>query len=242
MISSASKSPKSVLERAFHDTYSLEMKEVFGDLDLALGTYRKAVSAVIPDLTRVAWNLKKDELRKSAPTVTRRKFIYNISRASYRKQWAGKYKGPGLGARILAFFIRILPKVGPLKALSFKPPTRQTATLFELSFNRTLDEYRSLLAETSAGKLKLDDRDFDTGKPTRPGEYRLADDAYATLVQKLAEKPEAEIDAAVLANVLEFYRDPQAPYATKKNPKEWQKVMAAVDKLRAASRPQKPSE
>ena len=230
---------KELLERAFHDTYSLELKDVFSDLDLALGTYRKAVSGVIPELTRVAWNMKKDELVKATPSVTRRKFVYNISRASYRKEWDRKYKGPGLGARILAFFLRILPKFGPLKALSFKTPTRQTASLFELSFDRTLDEYRGLLTDTSAGKLKLDDRDFDTGKPTSPGEYRLADDAYATLVQKLADKPPSEIDAALLANVLGFYRDPQAPYATKKDPKQWQKVMAAVDKLRAAGRPLK---
>uniref|UniRef100_Q025L8 Phospholipase C/D domain-containing protein n=1 Tax=Solibacter usitatus (strain Ellin6076) TaxID=234267 RepID=Q025L8_SOLUE len=233
---------KEVLERAFHDTYSLELHDVFGDLDLALGTYRKAVSGVIPELTRVAWNLKKDELVKATPSMTRRKFVYNISKASYRKEWHGKYKGPGLGARILAFFIRILPKIGPLKALSFKPPTKQTATLFELSFNRALDEYRGLLTETSAGRLKLDDRDFDTGKPTRPGEYRLADNAYATLVQKLAEKPPAEIDAALLANVLEFYRDPQAPNAVKKDPKEWRKVMSAVDKLRAIGGPAKASD
>ena len=56
---------KGVLERAFRDTYSLELKDVFGDLDLALGTYRHAVSAVIPEMTRVAWNLKKDDLAKA---------------------------------------------------------------------------------------------------------------------------------------------------------------------------------
>jgi hypothetical protein len=227
---------KEVLERAFHDTYSLELKDVFGDLDLALGTYRKAVSAVIPELTRVAWNLKKDELVKATPSLTRRKFVYNISRANYHKQWDGKYKGPGLGARILAFFIRILPKVGPLSALAFKPPTQQTATFFEDSFNRAFDEYRVLLAATAAGTLKLDDRDFDTGKPTRPGEYRLADDAYSKLAQKLADKPPAEIDAALLANVLDFYRDPQAPFATKKDPKQWQKLLAALEKLRTGAR------
>jgi hypothetical protein len=224
---------KEVLERAFRDTYTLELKDVFSDLDLALGTYRKAVSAVIPELTRVAWNLKKDDLVKATPSLTRRKFVYNISRASYRKQWNGKYKGPGLGARVLAFFIRILPKVGPLKALAFKAPTAQTATLFESSFNRALAEYRTLLTEQGAGKLKLDDRDFDTGKPTRPGEYRLADDAYAKLAEKLADKE--SIDPALLQNVLEFYRDPQAPYATRKNPADWQKLQAALEKLRSRS-------
>jgi hypothetical protein len=228
---------KEVLERAFRDTYSLELKDVFGDLDLALGTYRKSVSAVIPELTRVAWNIRKDDLVKAKPSLTRRKFVYNLSKASYRKEWDGKYKGPGFGARVLAFFIRILPKIGPLKALAFKPPTKQTAALFETSFNRTLDEYRSLLTAAGAGHLTLDDRDFDTGKPTRPGEYRLADDAYAKLAEKLAEKEVASIDAAVLKNVLEFYRDPQAPYATRHDPKEWQKVQAALGKLRSGGHP-----
>src|SRR5262249_31217273 len=44
-----------LLERAFRKTYSLEITDVFGDLDLALNTYRKAVSAVIPIMTRAAW-------------------------------------------------------------------------------------------------------------------------------------------------------------------------------------------
>jgi hypothetical protein len=223
---------REVLERAFRDTYSLELKNVFGDLDLALGTYRSSVSAVIPALTRVAWNIKKDELARAERSASRRKFVYNLSKASYRKEWGGKYKGPGLGTRILAFFIRILPKIGPLKALAFKPPTRQTASLFELSFDRTLAEYRGLLAEEEKGSLKLDDRDFDTGKPTTPGEYRLADNAYATLAEKLADRNVAEVDAGLLKNVLEFYRDPQAPYATKKDPKEWIKLQTALEKLR----------
>ena len=32
---------KPLLERSFHDTYGLEPEEVFGDFDLALGTYRR---------------------------------------------------------------------------------------------------------------------------------------------------------------------------------------------------------
>ncbi len=211
---------KEVLERAFRDTYSLELKDVFGDLDLALGTYRRSVSAVIPELTRVAWNIKKDELEQGERSTSRRKFVYNLSKASYRKEWNGKYKGPGFGARVLAFFIRILPKIGPLKALAFKPPTKQTASLFELSFDRTMTEYRGLLEEEGKGTLKLDDRDFDTGKPTIPGEYRLADNAYATLTEKLADKKPDEVDAALLQEVVPGVLpagSASAQYATKKD-------------------------
>jgi hypothetical protein len=186
---------------------------------------------VIPELTRVAWHIKKDELGQAQPAVSRRKFVYNISRASYRKEWNEKYRQPGIGARILAFFIRILPKIGPLKALSFQPPTPQTAALFERSFDRTLDEYRQLLADESAHKLVLEDRDFDTGKLTRPCEYRLADDTYSKLARQLAQKEPSAIDPTLLKNVLTFYRDLQLPYATKKSPRDWEQTLAALDKL-----------
>jgi hypothetical protein len=223
---------KEVLERAFHDTYSLEMKDVFGDLDLALGTYRHAVSGMMPEMTRVAWNLKKDELRKSQPRVNRRAFVYNLSKASYRKDWDGKYQEPGIGARFLSFLIRILPKIGPLKALSFTPPTPQTAKMFEDSFDRTLTEYRRLLADQGAGRLQLPNRDFDTGNLTAPNEYSLADNTYAKLVRTLEEKHPDAVDLKLRAVVLDFYRNLDQPFATKKDPQAWQSTLTALAKLK----------
>jgi hypothetical protein len=225
---------KSLIERAFHDTYSMELKDVFKNLDLALGTYRHTVSAIIPTMTKAAWNLKKKELIKSDPGITRQKFIYNLSRANYHKDWDGEYRKPGIGARILAFFMRILPKVGPLKALSFKAPTAQTEKLFETSFDKTLDEYRALLSEQQRKQLTLQAMDFDTGKPTRPGEYKLADDTYAKLAIKLADEDPSTLDPAVRKDVLAFFANMDAPFATKKDPKEWEKTVAAVEKLRSA--------
>jgi len=228
---------KDVLQRAFVRTYSLELKDVFGDLDLALGTYRRAVSVLIPEMTRIAWHLKKDELAasKQSMTVNKRQFVYNLSRAGYRKEWKGQYREPGIGARILAFLMRVLPKVGPLKALAFKPPTAQTLNLFETSFNRTLTEYRSLLAQESAGRLALEDRDFDTGLPTRPTEYRLADDAYAKLARELSKKDVTSINPEMLRDLLAFYRDPNLAYATRKDRKKWQETLAAIEKLRGTA-------
>jgi hypothetical protein len=225
---------KEVLDRAFRDTYSLELNDVFGDLDLALGTYRRAVGTVIPAITRVAWNQRKDDLIKADSTITRRRFVYNLSRAGYRKEWAGKYRAPGIGTRILGFIIRILPKIGPLKVLSFKPPTPQTENLFQVSFDRTLAEYRRLLADAGADRLSLANLDFDTGRPTRPGEYRLADEAYAKLARKLADRDPAAIDPKLRQDVLGFFSDLSQPFTTKKNAKEWMKTVAAIEKLRAA--------
>jgi hypothetical protein len=226
---------KELLERAFKDTYGLEMKDVFKNLDLAIGTYRHTVSAIIPEMTKVAWKLKKDELTKAQPGLSRRKFVYNLSRASYHKEWDGEYEKPGIGARILAVLFRILPKIGPLKALSFRAPTPQTDRLFQESFNKTLDSYRELLKVENARQLQLTNRDFDTGEVTRPGEYKMADKAYSKLAVKLADKEPAAIDPKLRDNILAFFKDLNQPYATKDDPKEWQATVAAVEKLRAGS-------
>ena len=76
---------KPLLERAFQETYSLELKDVFGALDLAIGTYRKTVSGLIPKMTEVAWTLKKDDIAKTQPGITREEFLYNLSLAEYEK-------------------------------------------------------------------------------------------------------------------------------------------------------------
>jgi hypothetical protein len=223
-----------LLARAFYDTYGLQLTDVFKDLDRAVGTYRHAVSSIIPEMTRVAWNMHKDELRKAKPGLTRNHYVYNLSRASYRKEWHQKYQEPGIGTRILAGVIRVLPKVGPLKALDFRAPTPATEQLFEKSFDATLATYRDLLHQAAAGPPQLPNRDFDTGELTRPGEYRMADDTYAQLAVELAESGEAAPDPALRQNVLAFFSDLNRPFATKRDKKNWQKTVAAVGKLKTS--------
>ena len=122
-ITSALRFRKEVLDRAFQETYCVKLDDIFTNYDLALGTYRHAVGSIIPKMTKVAWQTKKDEIMQSDPSMTRQKFLYHLSRSSYRKRWGKTYEQPTIGERILAFVIRILPKVGPLSALSFRMPT-----------------------------------------------------------------------------------------------------------------------
>ena len=225
---------KGVLERAFHDTYSLDLTDLFSDLDRALGTYRHAVSGVIPTMTKVAWDMKKGDLKKTNPQMRRREYIYAISGASYRKEWPERYSRPGIGATVLALFIRIVPKVGPLAVLSFKAPTPQTEKLFEASFDRTLEEYRRCLREQGEGTLQLADLDLDTGAPVRRGDYWMADASYAQLAIRLAQRDAASVDPNVSASVLEFFRDTSLPNGVKeRDPKQWQRTLAAIYTLRS---------
>ena len=201
---------KPVLERAFADTYSLELKDQFRSIDLALGTYRYTVSQVIPELTAAAWSTKKADIQKLQAGMTRSKFVYRLKSASYRKEWNEQYEKPGPAARLLALFFRLIPKVGPFKALGFKVPTPETEKLFEASFNGVMERYQALLADLKANRLKLANDNFDTGKPTRLGEYRMADDTYAELLQHLA-KSKLNPTPELRANVLAFYGTSEPP-------------------------------
>jgi hypothetical protein len=132
--------------------------------------------------------------------------VYNLSRASYHQEWGRQYERPGPGARFLAFLLRLIPRVGPFKALSFKPPTPEADQLFMKSFNATVAQYRALLAQLRAGReLQLTNTNFDTGKPSHIGDYRMADDAYSKLLEKLKEKKFETVDEPLRANLLAFF-------------------------------------
>jgi len=220
-----------VLERAFEDTYGMKLSEVFDSVSLAIGSYRHAVSSTIPAMTRVAWQMKKSEIVKDAPGAVRKKFLYNLSRASYRKEWGREYQQPGIGSRILAFVLRLLP-VGHARALRFETPTPAVEKLFMASFNATLNHYRELLSELQAGQLKLPNENFDVGAITGAGSYRLGDRAYAQLLDKLAGRY-ADTPPELRRDILAFYGDLSAPISTKNDSREWTKVMQELDDLKA---------
>lgn len=225
---------KPLLERAFQDTYNIPLSSVFGDLDKAIGSYRYTVHSTIPKAVKVAWVLKKDEIQKGTPGITRNKFLYNMSRASYRKRWGKNYQSPGPGTRVVAFVVKLVPKVGPLKALSLRMPTPQAEAMFRDSFNKALDQYQHLLDDEHGGHLNLTNRNFDTGSPTRPGAYFMADKAYARLVDDLAKDHFKIISPEMKSNILAYYQDPTAPIDTKNNARAWERLNQELNELKSA--------
>src|SRR5579864_2089768 len=169
---------KPVLERAFLDTYGMRIEQVFFNIDLAIGSYRRAVGTVLPALTKIAWKLKSQDIRKDDPSMTRKKFLYNLSRSSYEKSWGATYERPTLRSRMLAEFFQIVPRVGPFKALAFKRLTPETEKLYMAGFNASIDRYREMLAGVGAGRLNLPNDNFDVGTATKAGQYTLTDGAY----------------------------------------------------------------
>ncbi len=223
---------KPLLERAFLETYHLKLEDVLGDEDLAIGSYRRGVSKIIPEMTRVALLSRKDEIVRETPNFNRKKFLYYLSRTQYRKEWGTVYRKPGLGTRILAFFLKIVPKVGPFKAVNFKIPNQQTEDMYITSVNQTVEEYGRLLRAVNAKNLDLPNLDFDTGKESTVGEYSLADKTCARLVDDLSNKADKPAPAELRANVLHFFAAPQAPKSWK-DAKSWDKLQDQLAKLKA---------
>ncbi len=232
---------KPVLERAFQETYGIPLSDVISDEDLAIGTFRRAIGTVIPEMTRVALVTRRKEIVSETPNFRARQFRYYLSRASYQKEWGRTYKRPGFGTRLLAFLFRFVPKIGPFKALDIKVPTQKTEDLYIASVDKTIENYTQLLHESSAGDLQLPNTDFDTGHDTRAGEYKLTDDAYARLLDQLAGHNFDQVSPGLRANILAFYSDPNAPIATKKKPAAWQKTQDELERLRTLPNPQQPA-
>jgi hypothetical protein len=221
-----------LLEQAFQETYGLDLKTVLKDEAKVLGSYRRDVSTLIPKATRIAWALKKDDIVKTAPTMTKKKFLYNLSRASYEKNWGFEYTKPTFGEKCAAFFVKLIPKIGPLKVLKISKPTPETEHMFEASFNAALDRYRVLLGQVRTGAPPdVPNHNFDTGEPTPPGLYFMNDDAHAKLLEALAKQDFAGASTEVRAELLRFYGDMTAQFATKSKPKDWIRVVAALQQL-----------
>src|SRR5579863_1031071 len=224
---------KDLLERVFPVIYGMQLKDVLPHEDLAIGSFRYSVSTLIPHMTQVALRTHKKQIMKEVPNFQKQKFIYRLSRADYEKAWGKNYQRAGFGVRLLAVLLKIIPKVGPLKALDFNIPTAKTENLYFTSINATVDQYGSLLKEVRARTIKLPDDDLDSGKPTVAGEYTLADDTYAKMLSQLADKKFNATTVALQKNVLDFYANASASNETKKDPGKWQKVQANLDALKS---------
>lgn len=227
----------SLLERAFYDTYGLKLTDVMPNEQLAIGTYRRSVSGIIPEMTKVAILVKGDELKREIPNFNRQRFLYRLSKADYNKSWGSGYQNPGPGAHFLAVLFKVAPKVGPLRAMDFKDPTSKTEDLYFKSVDQTIDRFGKALGEVKNRDLQAPNIDLDTGKPTQRGEYPLADATYRELLDGLSYDHFNHMDDALRKNILDFYEGFGFPKPGTRIDKcvaqRWQKTWVELTQLRA---------
>lgn len=122
-------------------------------------------------MTRVPWQMKKDSIVKEVPGATRKKFLFNLARSSYEREWGTEYHRPGFRTRVVTWLLKLVPKSGLFRSLAFRSPTPEVEKMFMASFNATVDNYRILLASVDAGNLHLANRNFDLGTRASAGQY-----------------------------------------------------------------------
>ena len=222
---------KPLLERVFPAVYGVELTDVLTHEDLAIGSYRFAVSRMIPQMTKIALRTHKKDMAKETPNFAKEKFLYRLSRSDYEKEWGKDYKKDGFKTRVFSMLLRYMPKIGPFKALAFNSPTARTEDMYFKSINTTVDQYRIYLQQIRAGTLELANCDFDTGKETKAAEYSLTDETYAQLLAQLADRKFDRTSPDLRNNILSFYSDLSLPVETKKDAARWQSVLSSLDQL-----------
>jgi hypothetical protein len=226
---------KPLLERTFPIVYGMELKDVLTHEDLAIGSYRFAISRMIPQMTQIALRTHEKDMMREQPTFAKKKFLYRLSRSDYEKAWGKDYTKADFGTRVWSVLLRYVPKIGPFKALAFNNPTPQTEEMYFKSINTTVDQYRIYLKQVGAGTLELPNADFDTGEETKAAEYSLTDDTYAQLLDQLAKGKFSETSPELRDNILKFYSDLSAPIETKKDGGRWQNLIASLEQLKSVT-------
>lgn len=183
---------KPVFERAFFDTYGVPLNQVLTKEDLAIGTYRKTISTLVPKMTQVAVADYGKKMQQADPTIVPKKLIYRVNKADYQKSFGNSYHRPGAGTRFLAFMLKLIPKIGPLKDLDLRVPSADAQKTFLAGMDTVVDHYQQSLNQLAAEppnhpSIKLPSLDLDTGKPTAPAEYPLADQTYARYLALLVK-------------------------------------------------------
>lgn len=225
---------KPLLERAVLRTYGLQLDEALGNVDLAVGTFRRAVSRVIPEMTRAALTAYHPKTVRDNRDSAERLFLYNLSRAQYEREWGKGYRKPGFFGRALGVLMRCIPKIGIFSGLAFVLPTPQTDDLYFQSVNLTVNDCHGLLRQAANGDLRFPNTDCDTGRPTAAGEYAISDETHARLLEALVKGGLENVPSDLRADILAYFDSGERlPRRTHKEQMAWQRTAEELEALRA---------
>ena len=234
---------KPVMERAFRQTYGIEMKQIFLSVDASVAMFRFAVNQLLPAAARAAWYHKHDEIKELSPRARRGDSLYHNNRRQYRREFGHDYERPGFGARLIAGVLRVLPKIGPLKPYAFTLPDAAGNAQFHRSYQASLARFGTLVREQPADTtqtLPLADTNLDTGEPTHPTAYVLADQTYGELLCQLHRRDFEHLTPALRAALLSYFangipvptretdRDNDNARKAKKNRRKTEEALAAL--------------
>ena len=226
--------PTAQLATAFYETYGLS--EDFSKARsrrINVGGFRFAVRSFIPRIAYALTVLHRSRMPADSTSLDVQKLADEVARVAADNNWDQYRKKAGIGTYSLAGVIYVLPKIGPLKMLAIKGPTDKTEEEYVRSVNQSTEALSSMLARFDKPTRTLPNRDLDSGADVQPGAYRLTDDTYAKLLDRLVADPHHTVPPGLKSDIVNYYADPHAPIYTKKNPQKWARVQTDLQTLRS---------
>jgi Zinc dependent phospholipase C len=226
--------PNGQLATAFYETYGLS--EDFSKARsrrINVGGFRFAVRSFLPRIAYALTVLHRGRMPADSTSPDLQKLADEVAQVAAENNWDHYRKKAGIGTYSLAGVIYVLPKIGPLKMLAIKGPTDKTEEEYVRSVNQSTEALSSMLARFGKPTRTLPNRDLDSGADVQPGAYRLTDDTYAKLLDKLVADPHHTVPPGLKSDIVNYYADPHAPIYTKKNPQKWARVQTDLQTLRS---------
>lgn len=230
------KVPREFLERVFQETYGLKLDDLFVNYDVALNTYRWGFRTLIHEGTGIAWQLYRQDIESLRPGIKRKQFVQGMSRADFVKQFGRAFLEPSYFVQFIGWFGNLVPNVGPLKRLPFKPLPDNVKQFYFRAYLNALDQYLKEVSAAETGKMVLPNLILDTGEQAHAGTYAPADKAYAELLDHHAKDHFAHVPKALADDMLGHFRDRDAALSFEDSQKRRAEIVLELNEFQAAVR------
>ncbi len=226
--------PVPLLTRAFYDTYGLDITKVLQHSKPDLRGYRYSVRTLLPSVAYAETLLHGSHFAPDVPSPALDTLNQDVAHLSAANNWPAYRSHPGFGTHLLAGFIVILPKFGPLSGLKIKVPSPAAKQHYLDSLVKTTTVMRQILAQATKSD-RLPNLDLDTGLDVQPGTYSLEDYTYADLLHAVASTPETPVPFGIKHDLLAYFSDLDKVVSLKQKPTLLAQVQADLPILQTIS-------
>ena len=226
--------PVPLLTRAFYDTYGLDLAKVLHQKNPNLRGYRFAVRALLPRVAYAETLIYHGRFPPDVPSASLDAINLDVANLAAANNWKAYHTRSGVGTYLMAGFIFVLPKVGPLSDLSLRGPVPKAKQDYLDSVVKTTIRFRQMLAHATSSD-GIPNQDLDTGLDVFPGTYPLEDYTYADLLHKMTRDPASPIPFGIKRDLLAYFADLDKVVYLKKKPKMLSQVQAELPILKTIS-------
>ena len=228
------KVPKDFLNRVFKETYGLELSDLFTNFDVALTTYRWGFRTLIDEATGIAWQLYREDIDSLEPGVVEKDFLHVIPRGDFEKEFGNAFMSPGYFARFFGLLGNLVPNVGPLARLPYRPLPKDVRILYFRAFKEASLHYQQELAKVRDNRSDLPDLILDTGGADQAGVYPPADKAYAELLKHHEKDQFARVSPSLARIMMKHFENRDAALKFEESDSDRQETLSALASFESA--------